>query len=278
MLSATTLAALLPEKKLGETLYVFDELASTNAFALERAKEHALPGTVILADKQTAGRGRLDRSWFSPAKTNIYGSLLFVHEATIQHLGWIPLMAGVAIAQALEQQTGVRIDLKWPNDLLIAERKVGGILCDSFRNARHHTCVVIGFGINVNVSQSEFPSELQTSATSLQIQGHRPVDREMLIMKMITSLEKKWEDLRLNGPHSSLVEYKNWCVTIGQTIQVQFPDGSQLQGLAHSIGEHGQLRVLPSPSDSNAQSARMRGIHSGEILHLRTTPRQGLHP
>ena len=274
MLSATTLAALLPSKKIGETLYVFDELASTNAFALEIAKERALPGTVILADKQTAGRGRLDRPWFSPAKSNIYGSLLFVHETTIQHLGGIPLLAGVAIAQALEQQTGIRIDLKWPNDLLIAERKVGGILCDSFRNARHHTCVVIGFGINVNLSQSEFPSELQTSATSLQIHCHHPVKREALIMKVITSLEKRWEDLRSNGLQSSLVEYKNFCVTIGQTIQVQFPDGSQLQGLAHSIGEHGQLRVIPSPSDSNEQSARMREIHSGEILHLRTTAQQ----
>jgi BirA family biotin operon repressor/biotin-[acetyl-CoA-carboxylase] ligase len=271
VLSATTLAALLPSKKIGETLYVFDELASTNAFALERAKKDALPGTVILADRQTAGRGRLDRSWFSPAKSNIYGSLLLVHEATIQHLGWIPLMAGVAIAQALEQQTGIRIGLKWPNDLLIGERKVGGVLCDSFRNARHHTCVVIGFGINVNLSQWEFPLELQTSATSLQIQCHRPVNREALIMKVITSLEKRWEDLRSNGPQSSLVEYKNWCITIGQPIQVQFPDGSQLEGLAHSIGELGQLRVISSPSDSTEHSARMRDVHSGEILHLRTT-------
>jgi BirA family transcriptional regulator, biotin operon repressor / biotin---[acetyl-CoA-carboxylase] ligase len=274
VLSSTKLAALLPLKKIGETLYVFDELASTNAFAMERAKNEALSGTVVLADKQTAGQGRLDRSWFSPGKSNIYGSFLFVHETTIQYLGWIPLMAGVAIAQALEQQTGIRIDLKWPNDLLIGGRKLGGILCDSFRNPRHHSCVVIGFGINVNLSQSEFPLELQTSATSLQIHCHCAVDREELIIKVITSLEKNWENLKSNGPQSLLVKYKHWCITIGQTIQVQFPDGNQLQGLAYSIGEHGQLRVIPSPSDSNEQSARIRDIHSGEILHIRTTAKQ----
>lgn len=274
MVPSTKLAALLPSKKFGETLYIFDELASTNAFAMEKAKDQALSGTVILADRQTAGRGRLDRSWFSPGKSNIYGSLLFVHETHIQYLGWVPLMAGVAIAQALEQQLGIRIGLKWPNDLLIGGRKLGGVLCDSFRNPKHHSCVVIGFGINVNLSQSEFPLELQTSATSLQIHCHCTVDREELIMKVITSLEKNWEYLRSNGPLSYLVEYTHWCVTIGQTIQVQFPDGSQLQGLAHSIGEHGQLRVILSPSDSNDQSARIRDIHSGEILHLRTTAQQ----
>lgn len=274
MLSSKKLAALLPLKKIGETLYIFEELASTNAFAMERAKDQALSGTVVLADRQTAGRGRLDRSWFSPGKSNIYGSLLLVPETTIHYLGWIPHMAGVAIAQALEQQTGIRIDLKWPNDLLIGGHKLGGVLCDSFRNAGHQTCVVIGFGINVNLSQSEFPLELQTSATSLQIQSHCAMDREELIIKVITSLEENWENLRSNGPQSLLEEYKHWCITIGHTIQVQFPDGSQLQGLAQSIGEHGQLQVIPSPSDPNEQSARMRDIHSGEILHLRTTAEQ----
>ncbi len=183
-------------------------------------------------------------------------------------------MAGVAIAQALEQQTGIRINLKWPNDLIIGERKLGGVLCDSFRNTRHYSCVVIGFGINVNLSQSEFPIELQSSATSLQIHCHCAVDREELIMKVITSLEKNWVNLRSNGPPAYLGEYKRWCVTIGQTIQVQFPDGSQLQGRAHSVGEHGQLRVIPSPSDSHNRLARIRDIHSGEILHLRTTAEQ----
>jgi BirA family biotin operon repressor/biotin-[acetyl-CoA-carboxylase] ligase len=274
MLSPTKLAALFPSKKLWETLYVFDELASTNTFALEHAKRHSPPTTVILADKQTAGRGRLDRSWFSPPEANIYGSLLFFHDGPHQPLGWVPLMAGVAIARAIETLTSIRIHLKWPNDLLVGERKVGGVLCESFRNVQHNTCVVIGFGINVNVSESMFPQDLQQSATSLKIQCHRPVEREPLIKKIITLLEKGWKDLSSKGHQSCRLEYNNRCATIGQTIQVHFPDGGRLLGLAHSIGEHGQLRVTPSPSDSNEQSARMRDIHSGEILHIRTTGHQ----
>jgi BirA family transcriptional regulator, biotin operon repressor / biotin---[acetyl-CoA-carboxylase] ligase len=273
MLSTTKLAALLTSKKLGETLYVFHELASTNTFALEQAKTQTHQATVVLADKQTAGRGRLDRSWFSPAGVNIHGSLIFFHDSIVQYQGWVPLMAGVSIAQALEIQTGIRIHLKWPNDLLIAERKVGGVLCESFSN-RQRKCVVIGFGINVNLSQSDFPQNLQESATSLQIHFYGQVDRESLILRIITSLEKGWEDHWSKGPQYWLQEYQNRCTTIGQAIQVHFPDGSELQGLAHSIGALGQLRVTPSPSDSNNQSGKMRDVYSGEILHLRASAPQ----
>ncbi len=274
MLSPTKLATLFPSKKLGETLYVFDELASTNTFASEYAKRHSPPAAVILADKQTAGRGRLNRSWFSPAESNIYGSLLFCHDRPIQLLGWVPLMAGVAIAQAIETETKIRIHLKWPNDLLVEERKVGGVLCESLSNVQKNNYVVIGFGINVNLSQSEFPQDLLDSATSLKIQCHRSVDRETLVVRIITSLEKGWEDLLTNGHQSWLLKYNNRSATIGQMIQAHFPDGSRLMGRAHSIGEHGQLRIIPSSSDSNKQSARMRDIHSGEILHIRTTSPQ----
>jgi len=90
-------------------------------------------------------------------------------------------------------------------------------------------------------------------------------------MQIIISLEKGWKDLTSKGHQSWLVEYKNRCATIGQRIHIHFPDGSQLQGMAHSIGEDGQLRVIPSPSSPNGQSARMRNIHSGEILHIRPT-------
>lgn len=260
---------------MGESLFVYDELASTNTFALERARESAAPFTLILADKQNAGRGRYNRSWFSPANSNIYGSLLCFLDVSIHTgcSGWIPLMAGVAIAQVLEFQTGLRIHLKWPNDILMAERKVGGVLCESFCDEKRQ-CVVIGFGINVNLTELDFPQELQKGATSLQIQCHHSMEREPLIRQIITALEKGWETLITNGHRFWLLEYRKRCATIGRMIQVKFPDGNQLQGLAHSIGESGQLRVLPSPSALHGQSVRMREIHSGEIFHIQSTDRQ----
>ncbi len=269
MLSSKTLAALLPSKTLNQSLFVFNELVSTNTFALELAKKPISQGTVVLADSQTAGRGRLQRSWFSPPGANIYGSLLFSCNSQFQTTGWIPLMAGIAIAKAIEDHAEIGITLKWPNDILIDERKVGGILCESFKKSPTETCVVIGFGINVNLPESAFPKDLELIATSLQIQAQRPLERYDLLKSIITTLEKGWEALTSQGPQACQLAYSSRCSTLGKQIQVQFPDGSELEGMAQSIGEQGQLQMIPSPSDAKEQSDRMLDVHAGDIRHIR---------
>lgn len=269
MLSPETLAALLPTKTLGQSLFVFEELPSTNTYALQLGKSPTPQGTVVLADKQTAGRGRLQRPWFSPPGANIYGSLIFSLNLPFQAMGWIPLMAGTAIAQAIGDHTNLEITLKWPNDILIAERKVGGILCESFKRNSAEICVVIGFGINVNLSQETFPTELQAMATSLQIEAQRPLDRHQLLTSMTTTLEQGWETLLSQGPASCRLAYTARCSTLGSQIQVQFPDGRLLDGLAQSIGEQGQLQIQTSPSGTKEQSANIVDIHSGDIRHIR---------
>ena len=269
MLSSATLLSLLPSKTLNHTLFVFEELASTNTFALELGKNSIVQGTVVLADRQTAGKGRLQRSWFSPPGTNIYGSLIFSFNLPLQAIGWIPLMAGVAIAQAIEGHTEIDITLKWPNDILIEERKVGGILCESFKRSPTETCVVIGFGINVNLSESAFPKNLEQTATSLQTHSKHPLDRHHLLKSIITTLEQGWKALITHGPQACQLAYSSRCSTLGQQIQVLFPDGSKLEGQAQSIGELGQLQMIPSSSDSKGQSARVLDVHAGDILHIK---------
>jgi BirA family biotin operon repressor/biotin-[acetyl-CoA-carboxylase] ligase len=269
VLSPEKLAALLPSKIHNHSLFVFDELSSTNTFALELAKNPTPQGTVILADRQTAGRGRLKRSWFSPPGANIYGSLIFSFNSPIQTIGWVPLMAGVAIAQAIEDQAEIDITLKWPNDILIDERKVGGILCESFKMSSTETRVVIGFGINVNLSELAFPKDLQLIATSLQIQAQRPLDRHHLLKSIITTLEQGWEELISQGPQGCRLAYNSRCSTLGKQIQVLFPDGIEMEGMAQSIGEQGQLQMIPSPSDAREQSVRILNIHAGDIRHIR---------
>ena len=217
MLSSETLAALLPSKTLNQSLFVFEELNSTNTFALELAKNPISQGTVVLADSQTAGRGRLQRSWFSPKGANIYGSLVFSFNSPIQTIGWVPLMAGIAIAQAIEDHVEIGITLKWPNDILIDERKVGGILCESFKRNSTETCVVIGFGINVNLSEAAFPKDLKLIATSLQIQSQHALDRHHLLKSIITTLEQGWEALISQGPQACQLAYSSRCSTLGKT-------------------------------------------------------------
>ena len=269
MLSPETLAALLPSKTLGESLFVFKELPSTNTFALELARNPTPQGTIVLADRQTAGRGRLQRSWFSPPETNIYGSIIFSLNMPCSSIGWIPLMAGTAIAQAIEDNTNISITLKWPNDILIAERKVGGILCESFNRDSTETCVVIGFGMNVNIPKSSFPKELEPIATSLQIKAQQTFDRHHLIKSIITTLEQGWKALISRGPKSCQLAYSARCSTIGSHIHVQLPDGRQLDGVAKAIGAQGQLQMLASSSDPKEQSTRMVEIHVGDIRHIR---------
>lgn len=269
MLSPEKLAAALPSKILGQSLFVFDALPSTNTFALEIARNPTPQGTVVLADRQTAGRGRLQRSWFSPPDANIYGSLIFSFKCHFQSLGWIPLMAGMAIAQAIEDSTTINIDLKWPNDILIDEKKVGGVLCESFKQDSTETCAVIGFGINVNLSESAFPKELEQMATSLQIHAKHPLDRDQLIQSIIPSLEQGCETLSRQGPAACHLAYSSRCSTLGKDIQAQFPDGTTLKGVAQSIGEQGQLQMMASPTDAQGQSARIVDVHAGDIRHIR---------
>ena len=269
MLSPEILTTLLPSKTLNQSLFVFEELTSTNTFAIELAKNPISQGTVVLADKQTAGRGRLQRSWFSPPGANIYGSLIFSFNLPFQTIGWIPLMAGTAITQAIEEHAEIGVTLKWPNDILIAERKVGGILCESFKKSSTETCVVIGFGINVNLSESAFPKDLADNATSLQIQSQHPLDRHHLLKSIITTLEQGCETFISQGPQAFRLTYSSRCSTLGTKIQVQFPDGRELEGMAQSIGEQGQLQMIPSPSDAKEQSARILDVHAGDILHIR---------
>jgi BirA family biotin operon repressor/biotin-[acetyl-CoA-carboxylase] ligase len=271
VLSPETIATLLPSKKLGHSLFVFDKLPSTNTFALELARNPTPQGTVVLADRQTAGRGRLQRSWFSPPDANIYGSLIFSFKGPFQDPGWIPLMAGMAIAQAIEESIKIKIKLKWPNDILIDEQKIGGILCESFKRDSTDTCVVIGFGLNVNLSESTFPKGLERMASSLQIHAKHPLDRNQLIQSIIPSLEQSWEALNTQGPSSCHLAYSARCSTLGKLILAQFPDGTTLEGVAQSIGGHGQLQMMPSSSEIHEQSARMVDVHAGDIRHIRTS-------
>lgn len=273
MLSPDKLTGVLPSKVLNHSLFVFNELPSTNTFALELARKPIPQGTVILADQQTAGRGRLDRTWFSPPGANIYGSLVFSFNDSFQALGWIPLMAGMAIAQAIESQTKISINLKWPNDILIHEQKVGGILCESFKRDSNERCVAIGFGINVNLPKSALPTELKQTATSLYIHAQHSLDRHQLLHSIIPTLEQTCERLQTDGTTTCQASYSQRCSTLGKELVVQFPDGSQREGLAHAIGEQGQLQIIPSTSDARGQSASIVDVHAGDIRYLKSFKR-----
>jgi BirA family biotin operon repressor/biotin-[acetyl-CoA-carboxylase] ligase len=162
---------------------------STNADAIAAARNGAPHGSVFFADEQTAGRGRGDHSWESAAGQGLYVSVLLRPSMDSSHLPVIPLAAGLAAANAIVVASNLKVDLRWPNDILIGDRKAGGILVESKADGRDVSYVVIGIGINVH--QRAFEAGLSTPATSLDIESGRHVDRQTLLVSLLESLQQE---------------------------------------------------------------------------------------
>lgn len=160
---------------------------STNADALAAAREGAPHGSVYFADEQTAGRGRGDHSWESAAGQGLYASVLLRPSMRTEHLPVIPLAAGLAAASAITRAANLKVDLRWPNDILIGERKTGGILVESKAEGSDVSYVVVGIGINVH--QRSFDSGLSTPATSLDLESGRAISRQELLIALLESLQ-----------------------------------------------------------------------------------------
>ncbi len=170
-------------------LHFSSTTGSTNSDAIAAARNDAAHGSVFFADEQTAGRGRGDHSWQSSAGDGLYVSVLLRPKLSPAQLPLIPLVAGLAAADAIRVVAGIAIDLRWPNDLLIGPRKAGGILVESKTEAAGLAFAVVGIGVNVH--QSIFDPELSTPATSLDIAAGRRVSRQSLIVALLKSLERE---------------------------------------------------------------------------------------
>lgn len=251
--------------------------ASTNADALAYLQQHAGPtsphGLAILADRQTAGRGRRGRSWHSPAEGNIYSSVILVPEAGTQSpgqwLSWVPLFSALAAADCLSSHTGLAVSVKWPNDLLIGDKKLGGILCEQTSTSDKAVAVVIGIGLNINAAVVGFPEELKTRAISLAMACGRTLDREAILADLFFRLEQRMERLCLDGPAGMIDEFRRRCSTLGQTVRVMSEQRGLVEGLAESIGLDGCHCVRVASDAVLGQAGSLLEMRSAEVVHLR---------
>jgi len=265
-LSAPTIQRALSTRTLGRTLHVLDEVPSTNTAAAALARENAPHGTVVVAECQTAGRGRLGRHWHSPSGKNLYCSVLLrtmpVREQQAQWLSWIPLIAALAVCRAVQVVTSLKPSVKWPNDILAGDRKLGGVLCESSGVGTAHAVVIVGVGVNVNIREDEFPDELRPIATSLMIEAGQPCDRAALLAALLLELETRCEAF-LAGRHGDIrQEYMLRCATIGRRVRIELAHGESMDGTAESIQPDGSLRVVRD--DRTAVD-----IRAGDVIHLR---------
>jgi BirA family biotin operon repressor/biotin-[acetyl-CoA-carboxylase] ligase len=254
---AALAAALTRDSRLWRSLEVVESIGSTNAALLAAAADEAPEGAVLVAEHQVTGRGRLDRTWISPPRAGLTVSFLVRPDVPAARRGWLPLLTGVALADAVREVTGVLCSLKWPNDLLARDgRKLAGILAEGSGSA-----VVVGTGLNVNTTAEELPE----GGTSLaQVLG-APVDRGPMLLAFLRAVEDRY--LRwvgqLGDPVSSRLgnDYLAWSSTVGTTVSVALPGGSTVDGIAEAVDWDGRLVV--------ATAAGRVELASGDVRHVR---------
>jgi len=251
-------AALITAGGLWSELRIVEETGSTNADVAAAAATGTREGLVVVAEHQSAGRGRVDRVWTAPPRSGLAASVLLrPPPVTRSAWGWLPLLAGLSVATPLKQLSGLDVGLKWPNDVLIGERKVAGILAEVVGDA-----VVLGIGINVSLREEELPVP---TATSLRLAGSEVVDREPVLRAVLRGLERRyrtWCDAAGDAEVSGLLrDYRTACVTIGRDVTVHLPGDREMAGRALDVDGTGRLVV---------QTAKgVEPLAAGDVVHVR---------
>ncbi|RBM11703.1 biotin--[acetyl-CoA-carboxylase] ligase [Streptomyces sp. PT12] len=249
-------------------LEIVESTGSTNADLAEAARAgRASAGTVLVAEEQTSGRGRLGRGWSAPPRSGLFFSVLLKTEpeVTTERLSWLPLLAGVATAAAVARAAGVDTALKWPNDLLVTvegeERKCGGILAER----TGHGTVVLGIGVNVSLRADELPVP---HAGSLLLAGAVSTDRDPLLRAVLRSLAEwytRWLAACGDPAASGVLDaYVAGCATLDRPVRAELPGGGELRGTATALDGEGRLVVT-------AADGTRHPLAAADIVHLRTT-------
>ncbi|WP_433356250.1 biotin--[acetyl-CoA-carboxylase] ligase [Micromonospora saelicesensis] len=254
------------------------ETGSTNADVAEAARADEPEGLVVVAERQTEGRGRRGRVWQSPARAGIATSVLLRPgeavpdrgwlPATPTGYGWLPLLAGVALVEAVARLAELEATLKWPNDLLIDDAKCAGVLAEAVpgRAPDQPPAIVLGIGLNVTLRADELPvNPTGLPATSLQLAGAVATDRDPLLRALLRAVADwydRWRSAGGDAVASGLRDaYLAACSTIGREVRVLLPNGDSLTGTATGVDPDGQLMVTTSTG--------ARTLAAGDVLHLR---------
>lgn len=240
---------------LWRSVRVVTETESTQADVVRLARAGAGEGVVVVAEHQRAGRGRLDRSWVSPPRAGLTMSLLLRPQLPPAARPLLTLLVAAAAARAIEEQTALEVRVKWPNDLLVDDRKCAGLLAESVDDA-----IVVGIGINVSTRAAELP---RPDATSLQLVAGVPVDRHRVLLAVLRAVAadyRRWVAAAGDGG-AFLDEYRERSATVGRVVRVELPGDRAVEGTASDVDGAGRL-VVDTADGRVALSA-------GDVVHLR---------
>lgn len=239
---------------------VLDVAASTNAVVADRARAGAAEGLVVVAEHQTAGRGRLARTWETPPRAALTFSVLLRPRVSPEQWPWLPLLTGYAVGAAL-RDAGFDAGVKWPNDVLIGDLKVAGILVERV-DTPTGAAAVLGVGLNVSTTAAELPVPTATSLALAGGSGDEVPDRTALLLALLARLREEY-DAWQRGEGDLRAAYTRACVTVGRDVRVDLPGGDTLRGRATGLDAGGRLTVRPEAG--SAETA----VGAGDVVHAR---------
>lgn len=259
-LTALELQPMLSTRELGRQLHYFDSVESTNAIASELARDGAFSGEVVVAEQQTAGKGRRGRTWVSPPGKNLYFSVVLRPELPPQRASELTLVAAVALAETL-REAGVPAQIKWPNDIHVGGKKVAGILTELSADTERVHFVVLGVGVNLNAEQTDFPPEVAEVATSLKLARGQQVPRALFTAALWVHLEQ-WLDRHAQEGFAPVRDaWRDLSGMLGSSVLVK-SEQRELQGVAEDIDADGALLVRTSSG--------LERVLAGDVEQLRT--------
>ncbi|MEH7345289.1 biotin--[acetyl-CoA-carboxylase] ligase [Bacillus sp. JJ1532] len=244
-------------KFIGKNIHYEESVDSTQKIAHRLANEDTPEGTVIIAEEQLLGRGRMDRRWHSPKYTGIWMSVILRPNLPPPKAPQLTLITAVAVVQAIEELTDLSPQIKWPNDILINGKKVTGILTELQADADRITSIIIGIGINVNQQKEDYPEELHTIATSLSIESGKKLQRAELVKILLSKLENLYTLYLEKGFYLIKLLWESYAISIGKVITARTITGS-IQGKALGITEDGVLMI-------EDEMSKIHHIYSADI-------------
>lgn len=242
----------------GKTISCLAETVSTNADAFRSAEDGAVEGTVILADRQTGGKGRLGRRWESPAGVNLYCSVVLKPRLSPSEAPQLTFLSAVATARAITALTGLQPAIKWPNDLLLNGRKVAGLLNEMSAETDRISFVILGIGVNLNMQAHQFPADLRSPATSLLLESGVPVSRQRFTTVLLQELDREYTRFVCEGFDPVREEWGRLCNAAGRTVCVDTGCGL-LHGQFHGLDRDGALLI-------RLLDGRLERVLSGDVI------------
>ncbi|MCW8893066.1 MAG: biotin--[acetyl-CoA-carboxylase] ligase [Deltaproteobacteria bacterium] len=242
LLRAAEIQSNLKTVIIGKQVVSFEEIDSTNVEIRKMAEQGAAEGTVVIADRQSAGRGRLGRRWESPSAVNLYCSILLQPQIPVHQAPQLTFLSAVAVAETLNQVCQLSATVKWPNDVLVGGAKIAGLLNEMNAETERIHFVILGVGINLNMTAEQFPDALKYPTTSAFLETGRPVDRGSFLCTFLQLLDQYYLEFQAQGFAPIRRRWEGLCTMMNSAVSVEQPSGA-IQGTVVGLDQDGALRV-----------------------------------